>query len=1676
MQKSGHILAVLTVFLLVFAISAEAATVSKPTFSKKHGFYDASFTVQISSATAGATIRYTTDGSKPTGSAGTVLANGGWVTIAKTTCLRAVACKSGMTTSAALTQTYIFLNDVLTQTKPAGFPTQWGFDRSGVPCPADYDMDSRVVNDSRYKSTMKSDLKALPTLSIVSPYDSLFGASHGIYMNALEAGDVSERDMSVELIHPSGATGFQIDGGVRIGGSGFRGATKKNFKVRLRSEYGASRLNYDLFPGSGESSFRAFQVRAAGNDNLGFAPERGQLLRDEWGRETQRDMGWLAPHGRFAHVYLNGMYWGLYNLHERVDQDWLADHYGGAPADYDIIVGLFRESPYYSAKEGSASAFAQAVTIRDKGLANSANYDQLKQYIDVTQMIDYFLVCVYEPHLDWDYYFDPHWTFNNIRVCRQSRNRSGSSINFQFIVWDIEHSMEIDSKASPDKTGGPGPWAFHQKCLANADYKALFADRIYRHFYNGGALSQAEAKARYSALAQQVDRAIVPETARWGGARLKHMTGAFQTLWQNYWSKTGGGNWDNYHPRTRDDEWIPERNRILNTFLHNRSASVVSQFRAKGLYPSLNPPGYSRYGGTVAAGFKLTLSRSAGTVYYRTDGQDPRASGGGIVAGTESQASSVVLTLNATSTVKARQKNGSTWSALAGATFTVTGSVPTPPAAPSGLAASAQSSSQIRLTWTDNSGNETGFKLERRPAGGSWAQIAQPGANTTAYTDSGLSAGQSYEFRVRASNAAGDSAYSNTAGATTPVNTPAAPSGLTATAASFSRVDLAWTDNSNNETGFKIERRLSGGDWAQLATVGANVKTYADTTVAAGTSYRYQVRAYNASGDSPYSDVAYADTPAGLPAAPSGLTASAQSSSQIRLAWLDNSGDETGFKLDRRQTGTDTWVRIATLAANATSHTDSGLPDGTTFYYKVKAYNTAGNSAESAVASATTPQALQPPAAPGNPTAAAVSASRIDVKWLDNSANEDGFKIDRRQSGLDEWVRIATLAANATSHADAGLPDATTFYYKIKAYNAAGDSAESAVASATTQQDLQPPAAPGGLTATALSATQVALQWTDNSADEEGFRIERRVSGGSWAALATVAANVPSYTDTAAQPGTAYRYQVKAYNAAGESAYSEVASVTTPAPPAAPTGLAATAASASRIALSWTDASANEDGFRLDRRQSGATDWVRLASPAADATACADTGLPAQTKFYYKVKAYNASGESAYSAIADATTAADLQPPAAPSALAATAVSPTEVALTWADNSDNEDGFSVERRVSGSAEWVPAAGPPANTTACTDAGLTPGTGYRYRVSAHNAAGRSALSETASVDTPPDTAPREWTAYHDLGWLAGQPDANITTAPAGAAPLVDFASGQPIGITLTIASPGAVSHWAESNPAAGTDAHAVFNGKLDCNGFISSTLDPITFAFSGLDPGRVYDVVLFGNRAGGYLDRLVTTTISDVDAFENASSAGAGFSGPGDRTVTICNGENTANGYVARFVNVLPGRDGTFTLSARGNGKTAYVNALMLRVCEAQARPPDDTDTDGMSDGWETAYFGSSSASDGGAEDDADGDGVENWKEYVAGTDPTGQSEYFAVALTRSGSQLVVSFPTVEATGTGYEGLTRRYALERQIPPDPAWSPIEGYTDIPGAGQTVTYTVPSSTQPALFRGRVWLAAE
>ncbi|MBN1107692.1 MAG: fibronectin type III domain-containing protein [Bacteroidales bacterium] len=365
----------------------------------------------------------------------------------------------------------------------------------------------------------------------------------------------------------------------------------------------------------------------------------------------------------------------------------------------------------------------------------------------------------------------------------------------------------------------------------------------------------------------------------------------------------------------------------------------------------------------------------------------------------------------------------------------------TAPQAPSGLQATPVSSSEIDLTWTDKSDNENGFEIERSADNSVWSQIAITSTNKTNYRSSSLTPSTPYFFRIRAFNGFGNSAYSVSATATTldpPLTIPSAPTNLNAVAVSSSQINLTWTDNSNNETGFRIERSPNNSTWTEIATVNAGVTSYENTGLTASTPYYYRVRSYNSAGNSSFTSAASATTQASPPAAPTNLTATAASSVQINLAWTDNANNEQNFILERAPGGTSDFAVIATLNPNTTTYSNSGLTASTPYNYRVKAVNAGGSSAYSNVAGATTSPAATIPtiSAPATSTGTfTITMTYPFGGYLGSSS--DGYYLEESTTSPSSGFALVRSNTNTrvTSWSTSFTKTTGTYYYRVRCYN-----------------------------------------------------------------------------------------------------------------------------------------------------------------------------------------------------------------------------------------------------------------------------------------------------------------------------------------------------------------------------------------------------------------------------------------------------------------------------------------------------------------------------------------------------------------------------------------------------------------------------------------------------------------
>jgi hypothetical protein len=612
--------------------------------SAPHGFFDQPFSVTLTVESPAAAIRYTTDGSPPTADSGLVYT--GAIPITTTTVLRAAAFADGTNPSRVTTQSYIFPDAASRQpADPPGFPTTWA-DESAV-----YAVDAGAAEGAGIgggNAAVRAALLSLPTLSIALDGADLFGAARGIYAHPEARGPDWERPASAEWIVPGGIAEegeqpFQVDAGLQIQGHWNRlpeKTPKHSLRLVFKKQYGPGQLEHRLFPRSDVDAFNTLTLRGGFNDSwLVDVPgqrERALYIRDEWARATQRAMGWPAPHGRFVHLWLNGLYWGLYNVVERPDEAFAADTLGGEREDYDVL-------QHGELIAGKSEDWHAMLGIARAGMASPESYAAIQDYLDVANLIDYMLLYLYTA--------DDDWPKRNWYAARQRAPGAG----WRFFTWDGERGLEDPELDVVEVHGGDNPTLpYHHLRIDNPEFRLRFADHVQRHLLSpGGALYVCSGKpawdpaspgcnipaARFMRLAGAIEPALPAETARWGSYRKPEQ------------------------PFSRDREWRAEQDRLLAEYFPVRSRVLLDQLRRVGLYPTLDAPSIA-----VDPDRRLVhLYGRSGEVYFTTDGSDPRVPGTGAVAAGARRASDsepVPLAETGTTLVKARARDGGTWSAL----------------------------------------------------------------------------------------------------------------------------------------------------------------------------------------------------------------------------------------------------------------------------------------------------------------------------------------------------------------------------------------------------------------------------------------------------------------------------------------------------------------------------------------------------------------------------------------------------------------------------------------------------------------------------------------------------------------------------------------------------------------------------------------------------------------------------------------------------------------------------------------------------------------------------------------------------------------------------------------------------------------------------------------------------
>ena len=497
------------------------------------------------------------------------------------------------------------------------------------------------------------------------------------------------------------------------------------------------------------------------------------------------------------------------------------------------------------------------------------------------------------------------------------------------------------------------------------------------------------------------------------------------------------------------------------------------------------------------------------------------------------------------------------------------------------------------------------------------------------------------------------------------------------------RMEITWKNNEEHTKEFVVQRKTDTGSYSTIGTVAKNILTFTDTACVLEVEYSYVVQSKVESNVSAYSNTLKNATSF---AEPSNLNVEAISDEILRLSWTDNTAYESGFKIERDADGG--FVELGTVSSDVTEFTDSGLSFGQNYSYRVAAFTSVNTSSWAIIAAAT-----EFPA-PSDLVASSVSDSELLLTWRDNTSYETGFKIERDDgSGFTE---IETVSADVIEYTDSGLSFGQNYNYRVAAFSSINTSSWTTITAATEFP------APSNLSASSVSDSELLLSWTDNTGYETGFKIERD-AGSGFTEIVTVLSDVTEYTDTGLIYGQSYNYRVAAFTSVNTSSWSIITAATEfP----APLNLSARPISDSEIQLTWTDDCSFESGYRIERGTGSG--FLQMAELNANVTSYIDNGLDYGTDYTYRVAGFTPNNISSWTISSFTNTTIS-----APTNLVATAISDSEIDLSWRDNSSFEAGFRIERDAGIGYELIAEAN--ANITSYTDSGLDYGTKYKYRI-------------------------------------------------------------------------------------------------------------------------------------------------------------------------------------------------------------------------------------------------------------------------------------------------------------------------------------------------------------------------
>jgi len=662
-------------------------TAGRVLFSHDPGFYDSPFDLTLSSSGSGTIVIYTLDGSLPGYSASTVYGDSSISLLIDPestsgrpatagVIVRAALYREGFAPSVSRSATYLFVDRVRNQSWPGEPWPSYNVNGQVI----DLSMDPDVVSDTRYTSLIEDALLDIPSYSVITDNDNMFSSSSGIYVNASNHGEEWERECSVEMLDPEGAY-FQINAGIRIRGGASRGAwnPKHAFRLFFREAYGDAKLNYPLFGDEGVAVFNKIDLRTEQNYSWSKdgdpAGALNTFIKDIYSRRLQGELGQPYTRSRYCHLYINGLYWGLFMTEERPEADYAETYFGDDQEDYDVIKVATETWPYFNeATDGNMDAWTELWNLCRTGFSSNQNYFGLegkdasglpvkgsKVMVDIDNLIDYMAIIFYTGNFDAPV---SAWYGNGMpNNFYAIYNRKNLGTGFIFVGHDNEHSMMVDplyasvgvndNRVSLPDMSATGPLDFqpqwlHYKLCSNAEYRLRFADRAASYFNEGGIFCPDTSKAQFMRYQEQLTLAIIGESARWGDAQRSV-------------------------PYTKDDSWLPALEKLYSNFFPVRADIVEAQLKTADLLPDILAPSFNLNSVKESREYvqlnsnsilKIINNDPLGELVYTTDGTDPRQTGGDSSPTARTTDTDPEISIDRTTIIKARARSGSSWSAL----------------------------------------------------------------------------------------------------------------------------------------------------------------------------------------------------------------------------------------------------------------------------------------------------------------------------------------------------------------------------------------------------------------------------------------------------------------------------------------------------------------------------------------------------------------------------------------------------------------------------------------------------------------------------------------------------------------------------------------------------------------------------------------------------------------------------------------------------------------------------------------------------------------------------------------------------------------------------------------------------------------------------------------------------